>query len=459
MSPMRAALWHRVLLIALAATALPFIGGGWSQDDFVHIRRVADARGIADFFIAKDPFGFYRPAAHITWLADAAVWGFRPALWRLTNVAIHAGVVLLAFELAALLLTRRAAWLAALTFVLTVKAPNVALFWPSARPELIMSLWSLAALLGWVQWDRRRGTAWLVVSGACYVLAFLSKETAAPLPLVLLFTPSSDAMFTRRRLVAAVSILSLAAIPLALRVSVGALMPTSADEHYGWVWTAHRWWRSLQVYLPRALPSAAGLVLLVAIPVAVAARRVASLRDALEGEATRRWAVYALLWFLVFIAAALPIVARSELYLYLPGLGFGLLAGHVTDRVLTSVNRPRFAAVALTCYVALFAGYQIARDVEAHRVMRFTSAVVQAMRQDDWLRAQHGRVIVVPADTATERLLKDGIWGYMPVVIRHAVGRDDIDAAVEYTDQPRQDPSLPRVRLAYDGVVVSLRSQ
>ena len=101
---------HRVLLIALAATALPFIGGGWSQDDFVHIRRVADAGGIADFFTTKDPFGFYRPAAHITWFADALVWGFRPALWRLTNVAIHAGVVLLAFEVAALLMTPYLAW-------------------------------------------------------------------------------------------------------------------------------------------------------------------------------------------------------------------------------------------------------------------------------------------------------------------------------------------------------------
>jgi hypothetical protein len=45
----------------------------------------------------------------------------------------------------------------------------------------------------------------------------------------------------------------------------------------------------------------------------------------------------------------------------------------------------------------------------------------------------------------------------MPVVVRYALERDDIDAAVEYTDQPRQDPSLPRVRLAYDGAVVSLR--
>ena len=448
---------HRVLLIALAATALPFIGGGWSQDDFVHIRRVADAGGIADFFTTKDPFGFYRPAAHITWFADALVWGFRPALWRLTNVAIHAGVVLLAFEVAALLMTRRAAWLAALTFVLTVKAPNVALFWPSARPELIMSLWSLAAVAGWVQWDRRRGTGWLVVSGASYVFAFLAKETAALLPVLLLFTPSSHALLTRRRLFAAAGILSLGAIPLALRMSVGALMPTSVDEHYGWVWTTHRWWRSLQVYLPRALPSAAGLVLLVAIPAAVATRPVASLRDALTNEATRRWASYALLWFLVFIAAALPIVGRSELYLYFPGFGFGLLAGYFTDRVLTSVNRPRFAAIALTCYVALFAGYQIARHIEAHRVMRFTGAVVQAMRQDEWLRAQHGRVIVVPDDATTEQLLKDGIWGYMPVVVRYALERDDIDAAVEYTDQPRQDPSLPRVRLAYDGAVVRFR--
>src|SRR6185436_2252213 len=118
-------------------------------------------------------------------------------------VAIHAGVVLLAFEVAALLMTRRAAWLAALTFVLTVKAPNVALFWPSARPELIMSLWSLAAVAGWVQWDRRRGTGWLVVSGASYVFAFLAKETAALLPVLLLFTPSSHALLTRRRLFAA----------------------------------------------------------------------------------------------------------------------------------------------------------------------------------------------------------------------------------------------------------------
>src|SRR5262249_49960778 len=151
-------------------------------------------------------------------------------------------------------------------------------------------------------------------------------------------------------IVAATALIPLAVLPIALRVSAGALMPLSTDQHYVWVLSIYRWFRGTEVYLMRALPSPAGLLLLVGLPAClpIGRRRMAS---AAMTAANLHWLIYAIVWFLVFIAPVLPIVARSELYLYLPGFGFCLLAGHLIDRLTAEVRRNRLVVAALILYV------------------------------------------------------------------------------------------------------------
>ena len=83
--------------IALAAGTAPLLRGGWSTDDYAHVQRLLRHPTVTNLFRSPDPFGSYRPVAHATWLVDAWAWGFNPVMWRVTNLIVHALVVLLAY--------------------------------------------------------------------------------------------------------------------------------------------------------------------------------------------------------------------------------------------------------------------------------------------------------------------------------------------------------------------------
>jgi hypothetical protein len=441
--------WYQLFLVGLAATVSPFLGGGWLTDDFAHVHRLLMLPTVSEIFRSPDPFGFYRPLADATLLADSLISGFKPVMWRVSNLMIHLLVVLLAYRLSRRLVTQRAAFLGVLAFVLTPKAHTIAIFWASARPELLMSLFSLVALICWIEWDRHDRLPWLAAAGAAYTLAFLSKETAVLLPLLMLAMPSSGTVPTSRRLLGMGSVLALAVIPIGLRISAGALMPVSTDSHYAWVWSIHRWFRGVEVYLPRVLPSPVALALFVALPAAVGVWRHGARLD-IWNVLTLRWLTLALVWFLVFIAPVLLIVARSELYLYLPGLGFCLFAGHVIDRVLATNDRPHFAAVGLATVILGLVGYQVVRAVQSQRVLQFTDALVRTMEQDPWLHGYRGDLIVVPADPKTDKLFRDGVGGHINLVLENTLGRTGSYAVVAYADQTTQGHE-PRVICTYDG--------
>jgi hypothetical protein len=454
----RRGLWAWIVLAAVSSSSALFLGGGWSTDDYAHVRRLMAHPTVLEIFRTHDPFGFYRPVAHVALLGEAGVHGFRPVLFRVVNLMIHVLVVLLAYGFARLLLKPPGAFLATLAFALTPKAHTIAIFWMSARPELMMSLFAVAALIAWWLWDKTGNVAWYLASGGFYLLAFLSKETAALLPLVLVITPPVPSLVTKRRVLAAVGLLVLATVPIWLRLAAGALMPVTGHDHYSWDVSIHRWYRSAQVYLPRALPSAAAFLMFLLVPAAwVGASRpwVSSLWN----RTTATWVLYAVVWFLVFMAPVLPIAARSELYLYLSGFGFCLLMGHMVDSVDGRMLQHKLVLTsAILCTSALFA-YQVGRAVTSHQVLRFTAAFDQEVAHNSWLQSFHGSLVIVPADPATERLLRDGVGGFASTALKDVLLRDDVDAAISLSDRPVIAGNRVKVTCAFDGNRVILRPE
>lgn len=390
----------------------------------------------------------------MTLLAQGRLFGFTPAALRATNVLIHIVVCLLVLAVARRQMSPRAALLATLAFVLTPKAHTVAVLWVSARPELVMSLFSLLAILCWLRWDGR-DVRWLVLTIACYVAAFLAKETAALLPILLLFTGVDQSRLPLTRRLAAVAAISISAgIPVYLRIAAGGLMPGAGDHHYFFDLTAGRFLRSFEIYLPRALPSAAALVLVVGLPGLV---RWGAIRDLAREPETRRWAWYGLLWFLVFLLPVFPIAARSELYLYLPGAGWCLLCGYLVDRLLVAVEPSRRLVVSLLAiYIVAALSFQIVRNLHAREVQRFTAAFVEAVREDDWFRTARGSVLIVPTDSTTEGLLREGVGGYVDAVLANALGSSRVHGTVAYADQHSDVAGAPRVSCTFSNSHVLL---
>jgi hypothetical protein len=448
----------RVFALAAVASLAFFIGGGWVSDDIVHILNLR-SNSAWQALTGADGFGFYRPAAQLSLWLESRAHGMEPALFRVVNVALHTGVWLLAYRVAREMMTPRAAGLAALAFILAPKAPTMAVLWISARPELLVSLFSLAAAFAWLRWHTRGGW-WIGLAAGSYLLALLAKESAALLPLALLaMTPqgSQPSLNKPRRdsVVMVAVMLALAIVPLWLRWRAGALMPWSLDEHYTLDWSPYRLMRGLEIYVPRALPSPVALLIVVGVPAAFASGGIASLRQGFGGLG--RMALIAVSWFAALMLPVLPIPARSELYLYLPGFGFCLFAGYVVDRLLTMVKRPRAMIVALVVYAVALLSYQGSRHAHAHEVQQFTRSLAQALDANPWFRTHTGLVSLVAADANSEELMRDGVGGYISGLLALVLPGHALSTTVIYSGEPHATDGSHIVSYAFGDGMVTLR--
>ena len=438
------------ILFGVLVLYAPFVGGGWMTDDFIHAARAQEATA-ATALTSADPFGFYRPLPQLSFAVESRLWPDRPVAARLVNVALHACVIAAAFLVATRLLTPRAALLATVAFALTPKAHGIAVLWMSARPELLAALGSLLAVAAWISWVRSARPLYLFTAVACCTAAMLSKESALLLPAVLAVTPAGARLPPRTWTYGVAWLAIPVAAALCLRIAAGAMLPGSTDAHYTLAWSPERWFISLENYLPRSLPSALGL-LVVTLAVRLAARCTPLEGAAAERLSTRTLALYACAWFVACVIPVLPLVARSELYVYLAGFGFCLLAGHVAGRLLAGCRR-RTVTTAMVIYVAAAGAYLVSRNKAIHDDLMFSRRLVEAIAADPLLAAYKGAVVIVPADGASERSLRDAVGGYITPVLHYALKRTDVYGWASYEAPPSEaSPALRLICELRDGV-------
>jgi len=147
---------------------------------------------------ATDGRRAYRPLVELTLAVDHAIWGLRPAGFRLTNLLLHALVAVAVYAVAFQVSRHRVAALvaAALFAAHPVHAEAVNLI--KNRGDLMGTLFCLLSWLAFIQMvDRAHarhaagqqalsGVRGLVVGVAFFILALFSKEIAIALPILLL---------------------------------------------------------------------------------------------------------------------------------------------------------------------------------------------------------------------------------------------------------------------------------
>ena len=437
----------------LACLYLPFIGGGFLTDDFAHVEHLTRIDSAARIVDSPDAFGFYRPVTQASIALDLALHGPRPARLRVLNVVLHACVIGLAFVVARLVFVNPlAAGLATLAFALTPKAHPVAVLWISARAELLMSAFSLVAVAAWIVWTRNGRLAWLLGAAGAYLLALLSKETATLLPILLLFTPGSPRAW-KSRAAAAALLCGLAVAIYAWRAHIGALTPFSGDAHYDVMTGASRWVRSLQNYTGRMIAAPLGLTLLLLAARSVEKRRTGAAGAGGTHSIMGNLFVFPLAWVIAFLAPVLPIVARSELYLYLPVFGVCLLAGLLARALIGNVVPQRTIALVIGVYAFALGAYQVARGIEFHRDLVFSEKLVEAFRHSPDVGTYEGTAVLAPADATTERFLRDSIGGYLHLVLRQALGSARVTGTVHYQGEAQRPAGLRLLCEYRDGEV------
>ncbi len=173
------------ILAAAGATWLacwPALGLGFTSDDFLILARLGTDGGLP--FAVRvwtwSHFDYYRPVAFLSFGLEHSLWGTNPAGYHVTNLLLHLVNVVFVFGLARRLAGPAGATAAALWFGLH-GAHHEAVYWVSARFDLLATAFVLAGLLVLLRGPRRGRDAWVA---AALLAALLAKESAAALPIV-----------------------------------------------------------------------------------------------------------------------------------------------------------------------------------------------------------------------------------------------------------------------------------
>ncbi len=204
---------HRVLtgtLLLVLLTCLayfPALGGGFIWDDVLYVTKadlIKAPNGLYRFWFTSDPVDYY-PVSNSSLWVEWRLWGMNPAGYHVTNLILHIASALLLWRIL-WTLSVAGGYLAALIFAVhPVEVEAVA--WISQRKDVLATLFFLMSVLWYLRDEEARGTGendinarkgtektrnrhvlggWYWLSALAFVLAMLSKGSAAILPVVLL---------------------------------------------------------------------------------------------------------------------------------------------------------------------------------------------------------------------------------------------------------------------------------
>jgi len=339
---------------------------------------------------------YYRPLFNILLILNYALFGSSAWAWHLVNVLIHAAVSLLVFMVVKEISGRQ--WLSLITACLFAVHPThvESVAWISGVTDPLMSLFFLAALLFYLRYRRNGRVLMLIAALASYLLALLSKETAAALPLILCFFELSDKMEAAfsKRLQRTLVTIAMFAVPTGLYFflryrAIGNMLMGTAHVAYP-VGT-------VLLTLPVVV---AKYLWLLSVPLGYNFQHYTSLVD--SPADIRFLAPFALIigwtlavvliksnmvklgaiWFIASLAPVMvatrffhPISLVQERYLYLPSVGFCLVAAVGIEWLWNHRNRISHA-IALSLLLVITVGWSWV-TVEQNETWRNTITLFQ----------------------------------------------------------------------------------
>lgn len=358
--------WHVLYTASRADWSAEGLAGGFT---------FLDRSSIATWNLPALPaYHYFRPLVVASYKLDMALWGLAATPSHLVNLALHLLCVLLVVALALRLGgSARAARISGVLFAIQPQNA-VAVIWTSGRTEVLAGVFILGALLCYVIARQRRRSRWFLLALLLQVLACLAKENALILPGLIVayelrgYFLKNSGLELRRAFAMATPILIVTLGYVVFRFlffdSGGQLGP----PYFNPPTTAGFYGHALAktTYNLVALPTTAFIVPLFAVelllehPLALVALIGVTVLLYWLLLRRRRWrqplVFGGCLWMLVALAPTLPILT-TDLYLYLPSVGFAFIAAQLFDEKLegaSTAQRERLVRFAFAGYVLIF---------------------------------------------------------------------------------------------------------
>jgi hypothetical protein len=320
-----------VLMVPLLAAlvASPGLQAQLLSDDYslLHGNRALTLADLSVAFFKESSSlaagGTYRPLTEMSIGLDYLLWGTAPFGYHLINLLWHVLTSILCYVLVRVLVPHRP--VVALTAALLFAVHPVhgdAIFWISARSDLLCTFFYLASLILFVRGrgpDHRRTPT--VLSLLCFLLALLAKEVALSLPFIVvildLAAPSTERFRARFRahLWHYLAYVTVALAYLGLRLAVLPALGHAQFPGLGQALVNFGLYVKLMMLPVETRTGLRGVVVLVLGVVVVV---VTFLRYARMGD--RRNMALGLAWMATILAPMVDVPRRWQLYL--PSVGF-----------------------------------------------------------------------------------------------------------------------------------------
>jgi tetratricopeptide (TPR) repeat protein len=215
-----------LIVLATVVAYYPSLGGGFVLDDdklLTDNTLIKASDGLYRFWFTTEPYDYW-PVSNSTLWVEWRLWGIHPTGYHVTNLILHVATALLVW----VILRRLAipgAYLAALLFAVhPVNVETVA--WIAQRKSLLALLFLLVSALCYLNAEARASSTssrpaarrWYGSSLAAFVLAMLSKVSAAVLPPILLALVWWRRPLTRRDLMRVAPFFLIDAVLLSVNV-------------------------------------------------------------------------------------------------------------------------------------------------------------------------------------------------------------------------------------------------
>ena len=334
-----------------------------------HVWHLIDPRFVANY---------YRPI-FLLWLKlSYAAFGPSPVYWHLASVVLHILVTLQVFWLTKRLLKNRiAAMVASLLFAVhPVHVESVA--WVSGVTDLLMCVTMLGSVLAFLRWQQTRTVASYAAALVFATLAFLSKEPAIVLPVLIAISAwaaiPSDTKLSSADRRALIPFFVLAVAYLALRQHIlhgfSHNMATASVREMVLTWPAVIVFYLRQLFLPCELslfhdlpwvdsPLSARFI----VPVAYLLAIVIAIGLTIRASRERRTLIAAFAWMSIPLAPVmyLRVYMEGEIvhdrYTYVASIGLVMVMVLLAQMLLQGVpenKRSLHARAVAAAFVAVF---------------------------------------------------------------------------------------------------------
>ncbi|MFH1790929.1 MAG: tetratricopeptide repeat protein [Candidatus Omnitrophota bacterium] len=364
------------LLVIAAACSVVYansVRGQFIWDDYHLVKdnvNIRDARLLPNIFLedlgkgAGVRYSFYRPIQSLSYFFDRFVWGAEPQGYHVTNVILHVLASWACFWLLYVLFGD--ILLAAVPALLFAVHPvhTEAVAYISGRADPIAAIFMLSSLSLYILWTGRRNNAIYALSLALALVSLLSRENAIILPfLIMLYHYVFRIKADIKRVL---PFAGFAVIYAVIRLTVlkhlisGVSCETSVLQRIPGAFAALAGYARLLV-LPFGLHMEYGRKIFgITDPQVIAGICLAAgIAYSLYIYRYNKVVVFSLLWFILTLlptANIYPINAyMAEHWLYVPSIGFFLLAGWCLKACLGRRHLRVLGALLITLIVLYYA--------------------------------------------------------------------------------------------------------